>query len=219
MPVFFRMSDKKRGEMEREGSWRMGGGKEERWRSCWHALVSNLFESIAQFICFVSTATAEDNQTRRPLDSSYCPPYVPLPTPFTHHPQTPFFFFFHVTCWLKERQCNSQAFPNREMSGREPTSKPCCHGDIVQSRNYRLTHKHLRYIQYTHTSFCARPKKYIYFLPLLFVFWINNIWTVKGKKMAFCLVMFFSTLNRSPPLIYFGEYDFKNDKIYKEYQE
>lgn len=37
--------------------------------------------------------------------------------------------------------------------------------------------------------------------------------------MAFCLVMFFSTLNLSPPLIYFGEYDFKNDKIYKEYQE
>lgn len=57
-----------------------GGWEEERWRGCWHALVSNLFESIAQFICFVSTATAEDNQTRRPLDSSYCPPYAP------HHP-------------------------------------------------------------------------------------------------------------------------------------
>lgn len=152
MPVFFRMSDKKRGEMEREGSWRMGGGKEERWRSCWHALVSNLFESIAQFICFVSTATAEDNQTRRPLDSSYCPP-----TPFTHHPQTPFFsFFFHVTCWLKERQCNSQAFPNREMSGREPTSKPCCHGDIVQSRNYRLTHISICDIYSIHTQASVR---------------------------------------------------------------
>lgn len=43
MPAFFRMSDKKRGEMEREGSWRMGGGggggeggveREERWRGC-----------------------------------------------------------------------------------------------------------------------------------------------------------------------------------------
>lgn len=40
MPAFFRMSDKKRGEMEREGSWRMGGGEvggwggEERWRGC-----------------------------------------------------------------------------------------------------------------------------------------------------------------------------------------
>lgn len=30
MPAFFRMSDKKRGEMEREGSWRMGGGGGER---------------------------------------------------------------------------------------------------------------------------------------------------------------------------------------------
>lgn len=54
------------------GGWEVGG--RERWRGCWHALVSNLFESIAQFICFVSTATAEDNQTRRPLDTSYCPP-------------------------------------------------------------------------------------------------------------------------------------------------
>lgn len=26
VPAFFRMSDKKRGEMEREGCWRMGGG-------------------------------------------------------------------------------------------------------------------------------------------------------------------------------------------------
>lgn len=90
---YFSVSDKKRGEMEREGSWRIGGGKEERWRSRWHALVSNLFESIAQFICFVSTATAEDNQTRRPLDSSYCPPMYPYPT-HSSTPDTFFFFFF-----------------------------------------------------------------------------------------------------------------------------
>lgn len=167
-------------------------------------------------LCLYCHGWGQSDQT--PIRFLILPPLCTPPHPI-HPPPPNTFFFFHVTCWLKERQCNSQAFPNREMSGREPTSKPCCHGDIVQSRNYRLTHKHLRYIQYTHTSFCARPKKYIYFLPLLFVFWINNIWTVKGKKMAFCLVMFFSTLNRSPPLIYFGEYDFKNDKIYKEYQE
>lgn len=78
--LFFRMSDKKRGEMEREGSWRLGEEGRGRWRGCWHALVSNLLESIAQFICFVSTAMAEDHHTRRPLDSSYCPPPTPHPT-------------------------------------------------------------------------------------------------------------------------------------------
>lgn len=150
MPAFFRMSDKKRGEMEREGSWRMGGGKEERWRGCWHALVSNLFESIAQFICFVSTATAEDNQTRRPLDSSYCPPPAHTPLPLSLPPPH---LFFHVTCWLKERQGNSRASPNGEMLGREPTSKPCCHGDTVRSRNYTQA---LRiYSIHTHTLLCT----------------------------------------------------------------
>lgn len=112
MPAFFsRMSDKKRGEMEREASWRkgrgwvVGGGG--RWRGCWHALVSNLFESIAQFICFVSTATAEDNQTRRPLDTSYCPLMHPLPYPLS--PPTPF-FMWHAD-WRRSKG-NSQASPN-----------------------------------------------------------------------------------------------------------
>lgn len=101
------------------GRWGVGGRR-------WHALVSNLFESIAQFICFVSSATAEDNQTRRPLDSSYCqPPHPPRPysmylhpSPLTHTPPTP--PFLYVTCWLKERQGNSWASPNREMSERDP---------------------------------------------------------------------------------------------------
>lgn len=134
------------------GGWEERGGREERWRGCWHALVSNLFESIAQFICFVSTATAEDNQTRRPLDSSYCPPMHTPPLPLSFSPPTP---FFHVTCWLKERQGNSQASPNGEMSGREPTSKPCCHGDTVWSRNYTLTHRHSGYTIYTHKLLCT----------------------------------------------------------------
>lgn len=86
-----------------EGGW-WGGG---RWRGCWHALVSNLFESIAQFICFVSTATAEDNQTRRPLDTSYCPLMHPLPYPLS--PPTPF-FMWHAD-WRRSKG-NSQASPN-----------------------------------------------------------------------------------------------------------
>lgn len=143
------------------------------------------------------------------------------PTPFTHHPQTPFFSFFFSCDMLTEGEAMQFTSLPKQGNVRKGT-----HIKTMLSWRYSTvqklqtnTYKHLRYIQYTHTSFCAHPKKYIYFLPLLFVFWINNIWTVKGRKMAFCLVMFFSTLNRSPPLIYFGEYDFKNDKIYKEYQE
>lgn len=142
-PWFFSVCQTKRGEMEREGSWRKGGGKEERWRGCWHALVSNLFEYISQFICFVSTAMAEDNQTRRPLDSSYCPLPPPLPpASVTPSPCPPQHLFFHMTRWLKEKRGNSQSSPNGEMSVREPTSKPCCHGDTVQTRNDIQTHIH-----------------------------------------------------------------------------
>lgn len=99
------------GEEVGRAEGRRGGGGEGRGGGCWHALVSNLFECIAQFICFVSTATAEDNQTRRPLDTSYCPPLHSPPFPHAppplQHPVTRVFlpqhhFFFHVTCWLKE---------------------------------------------------------------------------------------------------------------------
>lgn len=122
MPAFFqdvRQKERRDGEggiLEDGRWWWWWGGveREERWRGCWHALVSNLFESIAQFICFVSTATAEDNQTRRPLDSSYCPPmhtHPPTHTPPLYPSLSPPTPFFHVTCWLKERQGNSQASP------------------------------------------------------------------------------------------------------------
>lgn len=165
MPAFFSMSDKKRGEMEREGS----GGEEVGWAGmggggCWHALVSNLFECIAQFICFVSTATAEDNQTRRPLDTSYCPPlsfppFPHAPSSTTSTPVSPVFlpqhcFFFFFSMWHADwrRQGNSQASPKwGKMSGREPTSKPCCHGDTVWSRIYRRARSHSQDVQNTNT--------------------------------------------------------------------
>lgn len=75
------------------------------WRGCWHALVSNLFESIAQFICFVSTAMAEDNQTRRPLDTSYCPPMRTPPLPLSLSPNT--FFSCDMLTEGEERQFTS----------------------------------------------------------------------------------------------------------------
>lgn len=143
MPAFFRKSDKKRGEMEREGSWRMGGGKEEMegLLTC-TCLQSLRIHCTIHLLCLYCHGWGPSDQT--PIRFLILPPYAQPsfngPPPHPHpRPQTP---FFHVTCWLKERQGNSQASPNGEMSGREPISKPCCHGDTVRSRNYRLTHRH-----------------------------------------------------------------------------
>lgn len=214
MPAFFRMSDKKRGEMEREGSWRIGGWEEEeRWRGCWHALVSNLFESIAQFICFVSTATAEDNQTRRPLDSSYCPPMHTPPLPHSLNPLHPpgHLFSCDMLTEGEARQFTSLPKWGNVRKGTHIKTRLSWRFSMVQKLQTNTYSRHSGYRIYTHTLLCT--------LINTFALWIslkaNSRNTVQQKKIkiGFCLLAPISAIKlnifRSPYL---------NGYIYKQWQ-
>lgn len=87
------------------------GGEMEELLTC-TCLQSLRIHCTIHLLCLYCHGWGQSDQT--PIRFLILPPYVsPPPQPPTIHPPPPnTFFFLHVTCWLKERQCNSQAFPN-----------------------------------------------------------------------------------------------------------
>lgn len=171
MPAFFSVSDKKERrdgeggilEDRRWGGWvcmRGGVGEMEGLLTC-TCLQSLRMHCTIHLLCLYCHGWGQSDQT--PIRYLILPPHA--------HPRvTPPTPFFHVTCWLKERQGNSQASPNGEMSGREPTSKPCCHGDTVWSRIYRLAHSHSGCSVYKRTQVYVHRSNTAFVSFLLFFF-------------------------------------------------
>lgn len=65
------------------------------------------------------------------------PPALCICTLLTHPPPNTSFFLY-VTCWLKERQGNSWASPNGEMSGRDPHQN---HVVMEMQESPEITHR------------------------------------------------------------------------------
>lgn len=129
--LFSGCQTKKRGEMEWEGSWKMGGvwvgGGMEEPLTC-TCLQSLRIHCTIHLLCLFCHGWGQSDQTPIRFLILSPPPYTHTHTlrpcsmylhPPHSHPPPNTSFFIYVTCWLKERQGNSWASPNGEMSERD----------------------------------------------------------------------------------------------------